>query len=152
MKLYVAYDTKYGNTKLVAEKIVEGMREVDGMEAAISEIGEVDLEKLADCDVILIGAPVHFGEPSRAIRGFIDKLAKLDLKTKWAAVFDTYLKTDFERGVRPMEERISEKLPKLKLISPGLSIQIADMKGPITEGEIPKCVDFGKRIATQLKA
>jgi flavodoxin len=28
VKVFVVYDTKYGNTKLVAEKIVEGIREV----------------------------------------------------------------------------------------------------------------------------
>jgi len=25
------------------------------------------------------------------------------------------------------------------------------MKGPVTDGEFPKCRDFGKRIANQLK-
>ena len=28
VKVFIVYDTKYGNTKLVAEKIVEGMRKV----------------------------------------------------------------------------------------------------------------------------
>lgn len=152
MKVFVAYDTKYGNTKLVADKIIEGMREVDGMDIANSEVKKVDFRMLADSDVILIGAPVHFGGPSRTIGGFIDKIGKLDLKAKWAAVFDTYYKTDFEKGVKSMEARMSEKLPGLKLIVPGLSIQVAEMKGPITEGELPKCVDFGRKIATQLNA
>lgn len=152
MKALVVYDTKYGNTKLVAEKIAEGMREIDGTETAIGDVKKVDLKKLASHDAILIGAPVHFGAPSRTISKFIDKLGKLDLGGKRAAVFDTYLKTDFEKGVKPMEARINEKVPSLKLISPGLSIQVKDMKGPITEGELPKCVDFGRKIATQLKA
>ena len=53
-----------------------------------------------------------------------------------------------------MEKRIGEKVPGLKLITPGLSIKVKtdlSMKGPIEEGELPKCVDFGKKIATQLK-
>jgi hypothetical protein len=53
-----------------------------------------------------------------------------------------------------MEKRIGEKVPGLKLITPGLSIEVKSslsMKGPIAEGELPKCVDFGKKIATQLK-
>ena len=82
VKVFVVYDTKYGNTRLVAEKIVEGMREVDGIETAISDVEEVDLEKVADCDAILIGSPNHWGGPSRTIRKFIDKLSKLDLKAK----------------------------------------------------------------------
>jgi hypothetical protein len=50
-----------------------------------------------------------------------------------------------------METRINEKIPGLQLIIPGLSIQVTGMKGPIAEGELPKCVEFGKKIATQLK-
>jgi len=36
VKVFVVYDTKYGNTKLAAETIVEGMREVEGIETAMS--------------------------------------------------------------------------------------------------------------------
>jgi len=151
VKIFVVYDTKYGNTKLVAEKIVEGIREVEGMKIAISDVKEVDLERIADSDAILIGAPNHMGRPARTIREFMDKLGKLDLKAKWVAVFDTYLGGDFEKAVKEMEKRIGEKVPSLKLITSGLSIKVQGVKGPITDGELPKCKDFGKKIATQLK-
>jgi len=150
VKVIVVYDTKYGNTKLVAEKIVEGMRKVEGIETAISDVEKVDLEKVADYDVILIGAPNHWGGPSRTIRKFIDKLGKLHLDGKLFAVFDTYIKGDFEKAVKKMEKRISEKAPGLKQIVPGLSIKVQDMKGPILEEELPKCKDFGKKLATQI--
>jgi len=151
VKVFVVYDTKYGNTKLVAETIVEGMGEVEGIETDISDVEKIDLKKIADYDAILIGSPTHFGGPARGINKFIDKLGKLDLKAKWVAVFDTYIKEDFEKSVKKMEKRISEKVPRLKLITSGLSIRVDDMKGPITDGELPKCRDFGKKIATQLK-
>jgi len=151
VKVFVVYDTKHGNTKLVAEKIVEGMREVEGIETAISDVEEIDLERVTDNDVILIGSPNHWGGPVRGIKKLIDKLGKLDLKAKWVAVFDTYIKQDFEKAVKKMEKRINEKVPRLKLIVPGLSIKVADMKGPIVDGELPKCKEFGKQIANKLK-
>jgi len=151
VKVLVVYDTKYGNTKLVAEKIMEGIGEVEGIETAISDAEETDPKKAADYDAILIGSPTHFGGPVRGINKFIDKLGKLDLKAKWVAVFDTYLGEDFEKAVKKMEKRIGEKVPGLKLITSGLSIRVDDMKGPVTDGEFPKCRDFGKRIANQLK-
>ncbi|NIR87173.1 FprA family A-type flavoprotein [Candidatus Bathyarchaeota archaeon] len=150
VKVFVVYDTKYGNTKLVAETIVEGMKEVEGIETAISDVEEVDLEKVADYDAILIGSPNHWGGPVGGIKKLIDKLGKLDLKAKWVAVFDTYLGGDFEKAVKKMEKRIGEKVPGLKLIAPGLSIEVGGMKGPIVEGELPKCKDFGNKIANQL--
>jgi len=50
-----------------------------------------------------------------------------------------------------MEKRIGKKVPALKLITSGLSIKVDGTKGPITDGELPKCKDFGKKIATQLE-
>jgi menaquinone-dependent protoporphyrinogen IX oxidase len=151
MKVFVVYDTKYGNTKLVAEKIAEGIRQADGIETTTSDVKDVRVETVAGYDALLMGGPVHFGSPSRTITKFIDKLGKLDLKDKPAAVFDTYLKTDFERGVKSMEARIVEKVPGLKLNVPGLSIEVKEMSGPIAEGELPKCVEFGRRVAAQFK-
>ena len=152
VKVFVVYDTKYGNTKVVAETIVEGMKEIEGIETAISDVEEIDLEKVTDYDAILIGSPNHWGGPVGGIKKLIDKLGKLDLKAKWIAVFDTYLGKDFEKAIKKMEKRIGEKAPSLKIITPGLSIRVDGMKGPITDSELPKCKEFGKKIATKLKA
>jgi hypothetical protein len=51
-----------------------------------------------------------------------------------------------------MEKRISEKALGLRQIASGLSIKVLGMKGPIAEGELQKCKEFGKKIATQLKS
>jgi len=144
-------ESKYGNTKLVAEKIIEGMKEVGGIETVLSEIKEVDLIKIADYDAILIGSPNHWGGPTRGIKKFIDKLGNLPLKGKLFAVFDTYIKKDFEKAVKKMEKQINEEAPGLKMIAPGLSIRVQGIKGPVSEGELPKCKEFGNKIATQIK-
>lgn len=147
-KIMVAYESKYGNTKLAAESIVDGMREVSGTEIMLSELTKVDLNQLIEFDAILIGCPNHIGRPTRNTRKFIDQLGKPDLKGKLAAVFDTYLGKDYEKAVKKMERQISEKVPELKLVAPGLSIRVEGMKGPIAEGELPKCKEFGVRIAS----
>jgi len=151
-KVFIIYDTKYGNTKLAAEKIAEGIKEQEGIELEISDVKEANLKKIADANVILIGAPNHMGNPSRTIMKFIDKLGKLELKAKDVAVFGTYMATDFEKAMKKMEKRIREKVPALRLMTSGLSIRVDEARGPITEAELPKCIDFGKKIAAQLEA
>ena len=155
-KVIVVYESKYGNTKHVAETIIEGMSKVEGIEIVIRELKEVDLNKIPDYDVILIGSPNHYGGPTKGVKGFVDNLGKLNLNGKLFAVFDTYLgkRSDyfFEKALKKMEKRINEKVPELKQIAPGLSIKVQGMKGPLVEGELPKCKEFGKKIATQLKA
>ena len=148
-RILVVYESKYGNTRLVAEKIIEGMTETEEIEAVLSEVKKVDLNDVVKYDAILIGSPNHIGRPTGSIGKFIDKVGKLGLKKKWTAVFDTYLGKDFEKAVKKMEKRISEEAPGLKIIAPGLSIRVQGMKGPITEGELTKAEEFGNQIATR---
>ena len=135
----------------MAEEIAEGIRETEGMEVVIDDVEVVDLQWAVDYDIILIGSPNHLGGPARTIKRFIDNLSRLNLKAKWFAVFDTYLGGDFEKAVKKMEKTIKEKIPSLKRISPGLSIRVRGIKGPIVDGELPRCREFGRQIADQLK-
>jgi flavodoxin len=150
-KVIVVYESKYGNTKRVAEAIIEGMKEIGTVEVSLKELKEVNLNDVPNYDAILIGSPNHMGGPTRGIKGFIDKLGKLQLNGKMFAVFDTYLGKDFQKAVKKMEKRINEKAPKMKQLTSGLSIKVQGIKGPIAEEEIPKCIEFGRKIATQLK-
>jgi flavodoxin len=155
-KVIVIYDSKFGNTKLVAETIAKGMSEVKGIDAVVKELAEVDPDKFINYDAILMGSPNHYGGPTKKVKGFIERLGKLQLEGKPYAVFDTYLGKKssyfFEKAVKKMEKAINEKAPELRQIAPGLSIKVQGMKGPIIEGELPKCKEFGKKIAIQLKA
>lgn len=151
-RVIIVYESKYGNTKLVGETIAEGMKEVEGTETVVSEVKEVDLGKISDYDAILVGSPNHIGGPTMGIKRFVDRLSELPLEGKLFAVFDTYIGKDFEKAAKKMEKRISEKVARAKLAAPGLSIKVQGMKGPIPEGELPKCKEFGNKIATQMKA
>jgi hypothetical protein len=54
---------------------------------------------------------------------------------------------DFEKATKQTEQRVREKAPAMKMVTPGLSIKVEGMKGPIAEGELPKCDEFGANIA-----
>ncbi|MEM2728643.1 MAG: flavodoxin family protein [Candidatus Bathyarchaeia archaeon] len=151
MKVVIVFESRYGNTRYVAEKIMEGINEVGGVEVSLKELKEVDINRVPEYDVILIGSPNHIGGPTRGIKSFIDKISGLRLKGKMFAVFDTYLGKDFEKAVRKMEKQIVERNIGLKQIAAGLSIKVGGIKGPVVESEIPKCEDFGRKIAIQLK-
>jgi flavodoxin len=152
VKVIVIYDTKYGNTKRVAELIAEGIGEIGGIKPAVNNFKEIkNLKDLNNYDVLLIGAPTHFGAPSKAIMKFIDRFAKIPLQGKGFTIFDTYLGNDFELGVKKIEQKILEKLPSFHKIAPGLSVKVQGMKGPIIEEDIPKCKEFGQKISSLLK-
>ncbi|MFC1713180.1 flavodoxin family protein [Candidatus Poribacteria bacterium] len=149
-KVMVVYESKHGNTKLVAETIISGIKETPEMEAVISTIKKADPNRVAESDAILIGSPNHIGRPTRRTRKFISSLSEANLAGKLAAVFDTYIGKDFEKAVKKMEKQIGEDVPGLELVAPGLSIKVDGMKGPVSEGELPKCKEFGEKIANQI--
>jgi flavorubredoxin len=149
-KVLVAYDTKYGNTKRVAELIAEGLRETESMDVTLIDMKHEDLESVLEYEAILVGSPNHVGRPTRTFNKFIDQLAKKGLQAKQMAAFDTYMGGDFEKAMKKMEKRAREKLPSVNILSPGLSIRVEGMKGPIDDSELPKCTEFGRRLAPQL--
>jgi flavorubredoxin len=149
-KAIVIYESMFGNTKRAAETIIEGMKEA-GVSATLSTPKEFGENQLTDFDAIIIGSPNHMGGATRGIRKFIDRLGKLKTEGKSVTVFDTYAGREYEKAVKKMENQLSEKAPGLKLISPGLSIMVEGVRGPIAEGELPKCKEFGVIIANQLK-
>jgi menaquinone-dependent protoporphyrinogen IX oxidase len=147
MKILIAYDTKYGNTKKVADLISEGLKTIEENTVSLENVKEINLEKEETFDLILIGSPNQMGAHTSKVKKFIKKLASSSLKGNSFAVFDTYVKKDFEKATRKMEKQIAKFIPNMKKVSSGLSIKVGGMKGPIIDEEIPKCKEFGIKLA-----
>ncbi len=151
-RVIVVYDSQYGNTERVAETIVEGMRDAGEIETYLTNVKDVDLDTIANYDVILLGSPNHAHGATRSVKKFIDGLSNLPLAGKGFAVFDTYMGKDVGTAVTKMEQQMGEKAPALKVLAHGLSIQVEKWKGPIVDAELPRCKEFGISIAAALKS
>lgn len=147
MEILIIYNTKHGNTKKVAELIGEGLNTVKENAVTFRNVEEFDPNKEEVYDLILIGTPNHFGKPTKPIKKFIEVLPNSSLKVKSFTVFDTYMFKDYEKAVKKMEKKINELMPSLNKVSSGLSIRVAKTKGPILEEELPKCKEFGIKLA-----
>jgi flavodoxin len=80
MKSIVIYDSYTGNTKKIAEVIAETLK------CKAKHVKEIDKNKVAEYDLVVIGTPVHAGMPSKKIKNFLkEKRIK-----KFCAVFCTY--------------------------------------------------------------
>jgi len=152
MNVLVVYETKFGNTKEAAEKIAEGMKEVEQVKTEVINVNDIDYSKVRDFDAIIIGSPTWAGNCTDTIKNFINELAGLSLDEKSYAVFDTNSGIPLlSKAVKKMEKLIGKKIPSLKKILPGLPVRVKGTKGPIVEGELPKCQNFGKEIASNLQ-
>jgi len=153
VRVLVVYDSKYGNTKLAAENVVEGLKQASGVEAAILNVKETNANDIVNYDALVFGAPNHMASPSRTMKKFVSTLVGMDLKATKSAVFGTYSgRSREDRAVKKLEKMVGAKLPKTSIVLPGLSVRVRGVTGPIVDGELKKAVDFGKKIADLLEA
>lgn len=150
MKVHVVYDTQHGNTRTAAEKIAEGAR-LEGATAVTLDVEETNPYAAAACDMLIIGAPTHFGGPSRTMLKFIEELRKAGVHGKTGAVFATHMKGDGGKTLETIVQKLTEKRFKkdegMKLVLDGLVVDAGEIQGPLSEAELAKCVEFGKRAA-----
>ncbi|MFW9819428.1 MAG: flavodoxin family protein [Candidatus Thorarchaeota archaeon] len=143
MKVLIVYDTKFGNTKKVAELIADGIKTVEENEVEINHVNDFDLIKEGVYDLIVIGSPNHAGTYTGKVKKFLNKFSKTPIIGKSFAVFDTYQSKTI---VNKLEKQIREKIPDMKMALSGLSIKVTGLKGPILEEDLPKCMAFGKQL------
>ena len=140
----------------MANLIAEGITSTGANKVVVNNVKDINLKKEDSYDLILIGSPVHFGKHVGSVKNFINKLPKSKLNVKAYSVFNTYMGDDSEtteegvcghtKMLDKMGVQISEKMPNLTKISPGLPIRVNGMKGPISNEELPKCKDFGMKL------
>lgn len=147
-KAVVVYESKYGNTKTVAESIAEGLREGGVGDVHVLHVGAAKPSELEAYDAVILGSPNHVGGATRTIKKLISGLGALSGKT--LAVFDTYMGKDVDKAVNKMLKQLKEKAPGLEVITPGLSVLVTGMRGSIADGELERSRTFGGTIATRL--
>ena len=153
----IVYDTSYGNTKKIAETILETLKEAE-IAADIFYVKEVKKLSAKDYDFFVLGSPTKFGTMSFTVKSFLGKVKKEEWINKPFIAFDTENPENVEKArVENKEwsaaEKISEKLKEKQMsqLLPVLKALVLDWKGPLVEGEIERTKDYARQFATKLK-
>ncbi len=88
MRALVIFDTTYGNTKLVAEAIAQGL----GEGARAVPLADLKDDDLAGIGLLVVGSPIIGWKPSENMGRFLASLGKSRLDGMKAAAFDTRIK------------------------------------------------------------
>jgi menaquinone-dependent protoporphyrinogen IX oxidase len=152
MKGLVVYDTSYGNTKTIAETIVETLKE-SGIEVDLFHVKNVKKLNAKDYSILIVGSPTRFGTMSFAIRGFIGKVKSEGWMNKPFAAFDTENPENIEKKQGSAAEKIAAKLNEKKMnqLLPVLKAQVLGAKGPLVEGEVERTKEYARNLAVKLK-
>ena len=152
VRTMVVYESKWGTgAELVAKSIAEGIKESSEMDVVPVDVKGLESNQIASFDSVLVGVTDGCFGPTGATKKFIAVIGKIGTKGQPTAVFDAYMKKEYGT-LRKTEKRIAEKAPGLRLVTPGLSIRVDGLKGPIAEEEVLRCKEFGRKFAARIKA
>lgn len=99
-KILVLYYSMYGHVETLANAVVEGVRQVEGVEVTLKRVPELmspeaaakhgvklgqpapiaDPKELAQYDAIIFGTPTRFGNMAAQMRNFLDQTGSLWVK------------------------------------------------------------------------
>lgn len=152
VKVWIVYDSFFGNTEKVAKKLAQTLRgKHDVTTTKVTALQADDTRKVFDSELLIIGSPTRVFQPTKAIKAFIKRIDfenKHDLKV---LVFDTRmdiakvnnkLLAFWEKrqgsAVATMQKLVEKR--KGSLLGPPMSFYVMDSEGPLEDQELEKGV------------
>lgn len=159
MKVFVVYDSVYGNTQKIAEAMIEGIgKERETVIAKAAQASAADLEEV---DLIIVGAPTHGGTFTEPVKSFLGSIPANALKGKKAASFDTSFTVESQGAfVRFLMKTLGYAAPKIAKALAGKGAEVltseifyvVDTEGPLKEGELERAGKWAAALVSQLGA
>ena len=168
MKILIVYESMFGNTEQIAQKIADGLRGRGG-EATLADVRHVRPDDLDGCALLVVGAPTHAfslsrqstrddavsqgAEPSRAAYGVREWLRTLETTFPTPAgrpkvvSFDT--RVDKVRRLPGSAAKRAARVLRTRgfeLLDAPTSFYVVDVKGPAAPGELDRACAWGARL------
>ena len=141
-KAVIIYDSRSGNTEIMAKAIEEGLKEA-GVEVLSKRTVDAKEGDLAGTDAVVLGAPTYHHDLFASMKTFLFKMEKADLKGKLGAAFGSYGWSG--ESVQIMADTM-EHIFGMDVMEPGLQL----LRRP-SESDLKQCKEFGGKIANKIK-
>jgi NAD(P)H dehydrogenase (quinone) len=77
IRVLVLYDSRGGNTEKMALAVMEGVAQIEEVEAVLKKVDDVSLVDLEGADGIIAGSPTFYGLMSGKLKALIDKSVEI---------------------------------------------------------------------------
>lgn len=151
MESLVIYDSKFGNTKKVAEAVADGLGEVGPVR--LVGVGGILPQDLGSADLLILGCPTHSHGLSQPMRRFLDSIQPWRKQDLVAGVFDTRYRAPgvfTGSAARLMATRLRKA--GIRLLLPAESFFVTREEPPALErGELDRARDWGRELVARLE-
>ena len=141
-KAVIIYDSRSGNTGMMAKAIEEGMKEA-GVEVSSKRTVNATAGDIKDVDAVVLGAPTYHHDLIASMKTFLFEMEKANLKGKVGAAFGSYGWSG--ESVQMMTDTMKHVFG-MNVIEPGLKM----LRSPDESG-LKQCREFGRKIAEKMK-
>ena len=141
-KAIIIYDSRSGNTEMMAKAIEEGMKEA-GIEVLSKRAIDATAEDLADVNAVALGAPTYHKDLIQSMKTFLFEMEKANLKGKVGAAFGSYGWSG--ESVQMITDTVKH-IYGMNVLEPGLKI----LRRP-SESGLEQCRTWGRTIAEKIK-
>jgi len=152
-KVVVIYDSKTGLTEKMAKAVVEGVKEVRGIEVELFKAGTpFSISKIIEADDIILGSPSHYGSETSELKTVLEsmkertKTKKLDFSGKIGGIFTSYA---WDGGFISGKLEASMQALGIKVVAS--TVSVVDRRGGmeirIDADSLQRCRRLGKDIA-----
>jgi flavodoxin I len=141
-KAIIIYDSRSGNTGMMARAIEEGMEEA-GIEIISKRAINATAEDLEDVDAVVLGAPTYHKDMIQSMKTFLFEMEKADLKGKVGAAFGSYGWSG--ESVQMMIDTMKH-IFEMSVLEPGLKV----LRRP-SESGLEQCRNLGRTIVEKMK-
>lgn len=144
MNILVIYDSNYGNTGKVAEKIAEAL------ETKAVKISALNPNDLTNYELIIVGTPIIGWKPTVNMQAFLEKLPNLEGKK--VTTFDTRVKL-FIHG--DAMGKVADSLTSVgaTLIVESMAFYVAGPQAApyLLDGELEKAKNWASKIKSKIR-
>ena len=138
----IIYDTRSGNTRMMAEAIEGGMKEA-GVEVLLKRTAEVKADDLGGVDAVILGAPTYHHDLISSMKTFLFEMEKANLKGKIGAAFGSYGWSG--ESIQMMSDTMKH-IFGMDVMEPGLKLVGRPSGSSLERGK-----EFGRKIAEKIR-
>ncbi|MBI5952298.1 MAG: flavodoxin family protein [Chloroflexi bacterium] len=149
-KVFVIYDSFFGNTEKVAQSIAAALN------TQAVPVNQADAGQLRDLDQLVVGSPTRGFHPTEGISKLFSGLPKNHLTGVSVAAFDTriVLETIDSKALRFLVDKggyaantIAKILEKMggRLAAPGEGFFVTCEQGPLKDGELERAAESARK-------
>ncbi len=153
-KVVVIYDSKTGNTELMAQAVAEGAKSVEGTTVLVQKMGtKWPVSILKDADAVIVGSPTRYGSVTQELTEFfqtmnyLQKSDRVALKGKKGAAFGSY-GWDGGWNTNQIEDELKGLGVKLVAAAVSAADQGGVMQEKISKADLARCHELGKKVAS----